>query len=137
LNVYIGNADPYLGWATFPNWYAGNPTDDGVVVEYQSLPGGAMVPYDQGDTATHEVGHWLGLFHTFQGGCTKRGDRVEDTPAEKRPAFECVERNTCRSMPGKDPIHNFMDYTEDFCMDHFTVGQRARMQAQWATFRAP
>jgi len=150
LNVYTTDADGFLGWATFPNFYDASPAYDGVVLWWASLPGGGAefrvdralepdgrVTYDQGDTGTHEVGHWLGLYHTFQGGCANGGDRVKDTPAEALPQFFCVERDSCTAagFPGLDPVTNFMDYVDDVCMFQFTANQETRMRKAWRLFR--
>ena len=84
--------------------------------------------YNLGDTATHEVGHWLGLYHTFQGGCT--GTATSSTTRRRRIARPSAARSAATPAPaaGLDPIANFMDYTDDACMDRFTAGQATRMQ---------
>ena len=135
LNIYTANlGDDTLGWARWP-WEIPIGVD-GVVILYKTVPGGAIEHYNMGDTATHEVGHWLGLFHTFEGGCDDPGDEVDDTAAERSPASGCPgARDTCPIQGGGDPVDNFMDYSNDACMFKFTAGQSSRMDAAHIRYR--
>jgi hypothetical protein len=141
MNVYLTTAGVYLGWAYFPN-ITENATSylDGIVVDWESMPGTStryLDSYDLGKTATHEAGHWLHLHHTFQGGCNRWGDYVDDTPAQSIATFGCPEgQDSCTREPGLDPIHNYMDYSFDSCYNQFTQGQAARMQDAWLHWRA-
>ncbi|NNF58999.1 MAG: T9SS type A sorting domain-containing protein [Rhodothermaceae bacterium] len=145
MNFYSARtAGGLLGWATFPLAGVEDDITQGVVVLDTSLPGGPAFPYNEGDTGTHEVGHYVGLFHTFQGGCSggdtapgceSGGDQVCDTPAEASSAFGCPNgRDTCPTGD-VDPITNFMDYVDDACMIEFTAGQATRAQALMSSFR--
>ncbi|MEO5988646.1 MAG: M43 family zinc metalloprotease [Candidatus Eisenbacteria bacterium] len=136
FNVYTCKpGQNLLGWATFPNSYAEDNKLHGVVIHYGSVPGGYLAPYDLGGTLAHEAGHYLGLYHTFQGGCVAPGDQCDDTPFEASPASGCPDgRDTC-TQPGLDPIHNYMDYSDDACYNNFTANQIARMQAQTGLYR--
>lgn len=153
LNIYVNRPKSQgvllLGFSMFPWQRAARPRFDGVTISDISLPGGRARGYNQGDTVIHETGHWLGLLHTFEGGCSD-GDGVADTPAEATASFTCDEgRNTCDTPvfpdpanPGgplidqPDPIHNFMDYSYDYCMNAFTPGQNQRMVAAYMRYRA-
>ncbi len=129
LNVYsIKPGHFLLGWAYYPQSFPETSFWHGVVMHYGTFPGNYAAPYNLGGTLDHEAGHYLGLAHTFEGGCVAPGDDVDDTPFEASPAFGCpVGRNTC-PQPGDDPIHNYMDYTDDACYSEFSAGQRDRMQ---------
>lgn len=139
LNLYFEPIFDYLGYCYFPTDTNGSDEDfylDGCTIYSFSVPGGSETNYNLGLTAVHEIGHFLGLYHTFQGGCLV-GDRVDDTPAEASAASGCpTGRDTCPKDAGEDPIHNYMDYTYDTCYEEFTTGQMDRMYTQWNTYRA-
>jgi hypothetical protein len=137
LNVYIAAlGGGLLGYASFPQ--DGVLALDGLVLLNDSLPGGSAAPYNEGDTATHEIGHWLGLFHTFENGCTFPGDSVDDTPYQfdGDNIFFCDESDDTCPQPGTDPVHNFMSYGDDPCLDMFSSGQSERMVQTWFAYRA-
>lgn len=138
LNLYTANpGGGLLGWATFPADYKGAEKMDGVVILNSSLPGGSGAPYNEGKTATHEVGHWMGLYHTFQEGAD--GDEVADTPVQAEPNFGTPDEttDTAPDEPGFDPVHNYMNYVDDNWMNEFTPGQIDRMNDQWSQYRDP
>ncbi|RMI45786.1 zinc metalloprotease [Actinomadura harenae] len=137
LNLYTAAVgSDVLGFSTFPEAYRAKPVLDGVVIDYRAVPGGRFRHYDRGFTAVHEIGHWLGLYHTFENGCRPPGDSVDDTPYEASAAEACPMRKDTCPQPGDDPIHNFMDYAWDDCMREFTAGQGQRVRAVWAVYRA-
>ena len=141
LNVYSTSGGAYLGWAYLPEI-----TDtaqaylDGIVIDWRTMPGVSTAYVgvaDEGDTLVHEAGHWLNLEHTFFGQCNKNGDFVADTPPQKSPSSGCpIGKDTCPA-PGLDPIHNYMDYSDDDCINQFTSGQTQRMRDSWLLYRAP
>ncbi|MCW2783574.1 MAG: metalloprotease [Marmoricola sp.] len=154
LNIYLSNArsegGALLGYARFP-WLARDYIHlDGITINVETLPGGTAHGYALGDTVIHETGHWLGLFHTFEGGCDGSGDYIADTAPEAEPSFQCQRtRDTCPTplpdgwvtgdpVPAAvpDPVTNFMDYSYDSCMNHFTPDQRTRMVTSWLRYRA-
>ena len=134
FNVYLANlGGGLLGWAWFP-WSFPQGEDyfmHGAVILTASLPGGSAFPYNLGGTLVHEAGHYLGLYHTFQGGCVPPGDEVDDTPFQASSSSGCpIGRDSCPTQPGLDPIHNYMDYSDDACYEEFTPGQGDRVD--WA-----
>jgi Pregnancy-associated plasma protein-A len=136
LNIWLVHFS-YLGISTFPWDYSKHRGTDGIRVEAESLPGGSILHFNEGGTVTHETGHWLGLYHTFQGGCSQLNDQVSDTPAQGSPTSGCpATRDSCPTSKGTDPIHNYMDYSWDRCYNDFTRGQAARAHRMWAAYRA-
>ena len=138
LNFYTTKGGGILGWATSPWDLEGDPQMDGVVVVYNSLPNAGPEPYNLGQTATHEVGHWVGLFHTFQGGCNAVGDHVGDTVAHSGPNFgkpPVRQRHNACKPDEHAPVENFMNYVDDDWMNHFTAQQETRMRDMIGTFR--
>lgn len=96
--------------------------------------------YNKGYTLVHEVGHWLGLFHVFEGNScdpAMPGDYVDDTPVQSTATTGCPKgKDSCPMQAGEDSLHNFMDYSVDACYTGFSVGQWGRMQMLWGMFRA-
>ncbi|MAD51179.1 MAG: hypothetical protein CMF79_01210 [Candidatus Marinimicrobia bacterium] len=136
MNVYTSNifVDGVAGYAYLPNQWPEGSYMHGIVLDYRTLPyaGG----YD-GDTATHEAGHYLGLSHTFLNNCTTGNDQVDDTPAHHEDyLWQCNNNlDSCPDLPGNDPVHNYMTYTNNSCQWEFTPGQKDRMHAMVATYR--
>ncbi|EKD13624.1 uncharacterized protein L3040_005112 [Drepanopeziza brunnea f. sp. 'multigermtubi'] len=142
LNIYFqyeigGN----FGYCYFPNRVSRGSSNfyyDGCTVLYSTVPGGSATDYNLGKTVTHEVGHWFGLFHTFQGNsCSGSGDSIADTPQQLSSTTGCpVGRDSCPNAAGVDPIHNYMDYSSDSCYESFTANQITRMSTYYNMYRA-
>ncbi|MCB2186565.1 MAG: VCBS repeat-containing protein [Deltaproteobacteria bacterium] len=135
LNIYTNNT-VHLGYSYLPDWHAGM-LRDGVVLNHATVGGrnNGYLSYNQGRTAVHEVGHYLGLHHTFHGGCANSyssGDYLVDTPAEEYEHYTCSQTYTCGSP---DPIHNYMDYTNDSCMYQFSPEQANRIICSLINYR--
>ena len=130
LNIWVCDiAGPVLGYAQFPG---GPASTDGVVIDFQAFGtmGTAKTPFNLGRTATHEVGHWLNLKHIWGDGDCSADDLVQDTPNSAGPNFKCSEGKI--SCGSEDMVANYMDYSDDACMNLFTTGQKARMRALFA-----
>lgn len=129
LNIWVCDISGLLGFATFPN--DPDRDEDGVVVDYLSFGriGDLKLDFALGRTTTHEVGHWLNLRHIWGDGDCSFDDFVSDTPASDDHNYACdVGHVSCGSV---DMVQNYMDYSDDVCMNLFTEGQKARMRAQF------
>lgn len=135
LNLYTCKPkDQLLGWATFPWELKDNSEMDGIVISYDTFPGGKNPSYNLGKTTVHETGHWLGLYHTFENGCDGNGDEVDDTIAHSGPNYNLTENNACK--PGEiAPFDNYMNYGKDKDMKTFTKGQISRIFQQTNAYR--
>ncbi|WP_162428151.1 M43 family zinc metalloprotease [Pontibacter pudoricolor] len=137
LNIWVGNiSDDILGWATFPGMGSSSQYD-GVVLFYKTVGEPPYNPFrtqfNKGRTATHEIGHWLGLQHIWGTGnesCSD-SDFIDDTPNQYKPNYDCPSGTivSCENGPYGDMWQNYMDYSDDACMNLFTNGQIAYMQA--------
>jgi hypothetical protein len=142
LNIYTNDGNGNLGYATFPQTQAG-AVQDGIVLLWETVGRNSLggPPFHLGRTATHEVGHYLGLFHTFQGSCGSAtapytsGDLISDTPRERLPSYGCTPSVSACQGAGMNPIENYMNYSDDACMNRFTPEQRNRMRCAIMSYR--
>ncbi|KAF2422613.1 metalloprotease, partial [Tothia fuscella] len=133
-----------LGICNFPerNLTSNIQIDDGCVIDSNTMPGGSNSLYNLGYTSTHETGHWMGIYHVFNRRSCDDGDGIVDTPAQIEPTYGCPESNgtttkdSCPLDEGKDSIHNYMDYSDDICLNQFTPDQKAMMREIFPIFRA-
>jgi hypothetical protein len=133
LNIWVGNLT--AGVLGYSSVVGGPPERDGVVVQYTAFgtQGTTVAPFNGGRTATHEIGHWLNLIHTW-GDADCGDDHVADTPPQEMADRGCPEGPliSCNNGPEGDMYTNYMDFVNDDCMNIFTQGQRDRMQALFA-----
>ncbi len=130
FNIWVGDlTGGVLGYSSV---VGGPKTNDGIVVSYKYFGtiGTATVPFNEGRTATHETGHWLNLIHTW-GDADCGDDKVDDTPPQQAAEYGCPSGIiiSCNDGPNGEMYTNYMDFTNDACMNIFTVGQRDRMRA--------
>jgi hypothetical protein len=138
-NVWICQlSNGILGYGTFPG--TGNDNEQGVVVEYRSLPGGSLAQYSAGKTLTHETGHYFNLYHIWgddNGACTGT-DFVDDTPNQGNSNSVCptgIKTDNCTTSGNGIMYQNYMDYTYDDCLVMFTSQQVTRMESALIAYR--
>lgn len=138
LNIWVCDLfGRTLGYSTMPGGYS---KVDGIVIQYGvfGYEKGVRAPYNKGRTLTHEMGHWLGLKHIWgdfeDSGCSS--DDVDDTPPQSASNTGCntfPKISTCSIDNNGDMFMNYMDFSDDACMNMFTWGQRNKMRAQFAS----
>ncbi|MFI4882797.1 MAG: M43 family zinc metalloprotease [Phycisphaerales bacterium JB064] len=141
MNIYTNSADGYLGYVPdLPQGGIVGSSSDRVVILHEAFGRGAPFrPFDLGRTATHEVGHYLGLYHTFDGGCgsstscNTTGDLICDTNGQDSPTWGCPGSATSCGRPA--PFDNYMDYSDDRCMNKFTAEQARRIRCTLENYR--
>lgn len=141
LNIWVCNlGNGLLGYATPPSSWIGD--GDGLVIGYNYFGtiGTVQSPYNKGRTATHEIGHWLNLDHLWGAWGSCGNDNVSDTPKQEEENYSCpgypTNINACNTNnPDGDMFMNYMDYTNDACMNLFTTGQKTRMIAAINQYR--
>jgi hypothetical protein len=140
LNIYFTSIlNDEIGWAQYPFYLSEWSKTDGVVIDKDSLPGGSRKNYNLGANLIHETGHWAGLYHTFEGeNCEGEGDMVSDTPPALSATVGCpTGKDSCGGDNYLDDVSNYMDYSYDQCMNHFTPGQIKRMRMVLSAYRPP
>ncbi|HLY69715.1 MAG TPA: M43 family zinc metalloprotease [Puia sp.] len=130
FNIWVGDlTGGVLGYASV---VGGPKANDGVVISYKAFGtmGTAAAPFNEGRTGTHETGHWLNLIHTW-GDADCGDDKVDDTPPQQAAEYGCPSGIviSCTDGPNGEMYTNYMDFTNDACMNIFTLGQRERMRA--------
>jgi len=148
VNIYAGEGFT-SGVCSFPVGLTDNTTGTSIISHADLVGDGCHLPLSDAwnpisGTPSHEVGHWFGLYHVFQGGCTEPNDYCDDTPAQSQPSYShesitgdknsCPALDTCPTMAGNDNVFNFMDYTD--CSHEFTPQQGARMNTVFQKYRA-
>ena len=132
VNFYFTGEDYMQGMGVYPWSFGEDDPRNGLFCSNYTIPGGDF-PYHLGITGVHEVGHYFGLYHTFENGCSAPGDEVDDTPYQIDANYGCP--SAPQSCGSYDDVGNYMDYMDDDCLEHFTSGQVDRIDWALNTYR--
>ena len=148
LNIWVvmsiddyGSGGTILGYAYFPFMGVNDPSIDGIIIRSDCIgdTGTAVAFGEKGRTLTHEIGHYLGLYHTFQGGCSGSGDGIDDTPPVASASYGCLTGNNSCSTDSPDlvdQIENYLDYSNGDCMNMFTQDQKLVFDNTFIQYRS-